>query len=898
MAAGTATIVSASPPPASAQTPPTPVSHPASDVRPFDGTGVGAVSPGAISEFPGAVLPFGMIQWSPDTAPHRVAGSGYDHADHRISGFSLTHLSGTGCAAYGDVPILPTVGPIGSRPVATTESFSHGSERAAPGRYEVTLGPSITTRLTVTTRTGLAHFTFPPTSSANVLFKVASSASGIFGSAVQVVGPDEVEGQVTSGQFCGTGTDYTLHFVARFDRPFTTAGTWTGQGPAPASTSCHGTSCGAYVTFDAEQQRSVTMKVGISFVSTADAAANLAAEDPAWSLTTVERRATARWNAVLGRIRVGGGTASQRHVFYTALYHSLLDPNVVSDVGGQYVGEDGQVHVATDGAQYADFSEWDVYRSEIQLISVLDPGVASQMVQSLVNDADQDGWLPKWAIVAGDASQMSGDSADPIIADAAAFGARDFDTTAALQYMVKGATQNEPNQALEIERQYLGQYLAQHYVDAPSLDLDSIDYSIGGSVTLEYAIDDFAIAQLAASTGDTALADTMMGRAQNWEYEFNPATGWIQARNADGSFPPGPAFTRALFEPGGERGFEEGNAIQYTWSVPQDLAALAALMGGDHDAVTKLDTYFTKLNAGRFAPYDWAGNEPSLGIPWEYDAVGAPWRAQQVVRKILTTQYHEAPVDEPGNDDLGAMSSWAVWAAIGLYPITPGTATLALASPLFPTVVVTLPGGKRLVLHAPGASAGSPYIHRLTVTHPGTPQPVTGCTGVVTSVRRSGVWTDPWLPPAVLTTGATLTYTLSSTPDRSWGSAPTAALPSYTAGALAAVGFTAPSGAVQVHTGEPYTVRLGIQALAPGTTVSWRASTTGPLAVSSSAGRLPAPSVAAKPAGGAGCSSPAPVSESLTVTGSAPGRSTLTVAMRTATGQALPPVVLDVTDVP
>ncbi len=208
----------------------------------------------------------------------------------------------------------------------------------------------------------------------------------------------------------------------------------------------------------------------------------------------------------------------------------------------------------------------------------------------------------------------------------------------------------------------------------------------------------------------------MASRAHNWEYLFDPATGYLGARNGDGSFPSGPAFQTSEFEPGGENGFEEGNAIQYTWSVPQDLGGLAALMGGDADATADLDTFFSQLNASRYLPYDWSGNEPNLGTPWEFDYFGAPSRTQGVVRAIVNTQYADAPVDEPGNDDLGAISSWYVWAAIGLYPVTPGSADLALASPLFPDTVLTLSDGKTLVEHAPAASADTPYVSRLRMS--------------------------------------------------------------------------------------------------------------------------------------------------------------------------------------
>ena len=515
VAAAVAAVVAVPAPPtlAAANRPPvSAVTDPAALVHPMDGTGTGAVTPGTIGEFPGADLPFGMIQWSPDTSPNTVqSGGGYAYADSRINGFSLTHLSGTGCPSFQDVPVLPTVGALGADPETETDAFSHRDEEASPGRYQVSLDPGpVSVALSVTTRTGIARFAFPAGSPANLLFKVAGSVNPVTAASVQVVGRDEVVGQVSSGQFCGTGTNYTLHFVALFDRPFSSAGTWVSAVVSPGSSSCSGPTCGAFVTFDPSAGRDVLMKVGISFVSTADARQNLRAEDPGWSLSSVSTRAREAWNALLGRIAVSGGTPAEQHTFYTALYHSLLFPNVVSDVNGDYPGSDGKVHAASGRDEYADFSEWDVYRSEIQLESLLAPRRVGNMVQSLVDDAEQGGWLPKWAIVGGDEAQMNGDSADPIIADAYAMGARNFDVGTALRYMVKGATQDETGHGLEIERQYLDQYLTQHYVNAASLDLTSIDYSIGGSVTLEYAIDDFAIAQVAEAEHDAPLAAAMM----------------------------------------------------------------------------------------------------------------------------------------------------------------------------------------------------------------------------------------------------------------------------------------------------------------------------------------------------------------------------------------------------
>jgi predicted alpha-1,2-mannosidase len=846
------------------------VSDPVSLVNPFAGTGTGGISPGSIGEFPGADVPFGMMQWSPDTSPDRISGSGYSYTDSHISGFSLTHLSGTGCAAYGDVPVLPTVGTIGNNPLSSTDTFSHSHESASPGRYSVQLGPTgIGVALSVTTRTGLSQITFPETSSANVLFKVAGSANPVNGTEVRMVGDDELTGQVTSGQFCQTGTLYTLYFAAVFNRPFSREGTWNGARVRAGSRQCDSDACGAYVTFDTSSDRTVLLKIGISFVSVAGAEGNLAAEDPGWSLQKVESAATQEWNHILGRIRIGGGTLEEQRTFYTALYHSLLHPNVVSDYDGDYMGDDHRIHYSAR-PQYSNFSEWDIYRSEIELLSVVAPDQTGDMIQSLVNDAQQNGWLPKWAIADGDAIQMNGDSADPIIASAYAFGVRDFDLKAALAAMVKGADENESGHGLEIERQYLTQYLTQHYVDAGSLDLSSINYSIGGSVTLEYAIDDFSIAQFAQAIGDQSVYETMMQRAHNWEYLFNPATGYIQARNSDGSFPAGPAFQSDLFEPGGEEGFEEGNAIQYTWAVPQDLAALASLMGGPAAATAKLETFFDQLNAGRFEPYDWSGNEPSLWSPWEFDYFGAPWQTEDAVRRIVTTQYHDAPVNEPGNDDLGAISSWYVWAALGLYPVTPGTANLALASPLFPQASIELPDGKLLDLSAPGASTGAPYVHSLTVG------------GTASN--------DPWLPASVLSTGATLDFVVSAAPDRTWGAAPGDAPPSFATGGLPAVGFSLPSGAATMAAGREGTIELGLRDVtAGGPKATWTATATGGLTVRPSSGRL-GPGPAGSSGSGAG-----QTLETLVVTGKSPGHDQIAIALRSTTGVALPPVVVNVT---
>jgi len=837
-----------------------------------------------------------MVQFSPDTAPDRqvTTGSGYDYADSAISGFSLTHLSGPGCAIYGDIPILPTSG-MPANPEDAVQPFSHANERASAGNYAVTVGSGdqgIGVQLTATTRSALGAFTFPaspapedaagPSDGDDLLFKVSDSANGSSAARVQVVGTDELTGSVTSGDFCGIPGNYTLYFAARFSRAFVTSGTWL-NGTVSSKQSCTGTAdvaCGAWLNFgrpDRSGRRTVVAKVGISFVSPEGAASNLATEDPGWTFARVSDAATAEWNGLLGRVAVQGGTETAQRTFYTALYHSLLFPSVFSDDDGRYIGFDHRVHTLAKGeVQYANFSEADIYRSEVPLLAMLLPGPTSQMVQSLLNDAAQTkgGFLPRWAIADNDASQWDGDSADPIIADAYAYGARQFSLTDALRAMIHGATVPGSG-GLVIERQNLAQYEAQGWVPELSYDLTSYPYTDGGSETLEYSIDDFSISQLASAAGDRADAAIFSKRGQNWQNLFNPVTGYLSARQADGSFPAGPAFQPAspsLQAQGvAQQGFEEGNAIQYTWAVPQNLAGLIGLMGGDQAALAKLDTFFTQLNATRFAPYDWAGNEPGEWIPFEYDYAGEPWATQSVVRRIMTQLYPLAPAAEPGEDDLGAISSWYVWAALGLYPETPGVADLVMASPLFPRVTITEGNGRTLTIT--GAHAPDPYVQHA--------QLAIGSGG-------SSTWDKPWIPASALSEGGALAVDLGTSPNDAWGSSAWAAPPSFSRGAAPAVPFTIPGGTVTVPAGGAATVQLGVQEGAgtgsPGSvrTVAWHV-----VPSAETAGATISPSSGTLRVVGGRSTTP------IRVTAGSPGISSVTIDMNQG-GDPLPSVTLDI----
>ena len=765
----------------------TPMSaDPASLVNPFIGTSAMAgATDGQIDTFPGADVPFGMVQWSPDTNS-RPAGGGYNYTDGTITGFSLTHMSGPGCARYGDIPILPTTGGI-SGPGGATQTFAHNvQEIASPGYYQVGLGGSeatrILTQLTVTPRTGLGQFTFPYTTQANLLFKVGGSANADSAATATIVGTNEVDGSATSGHFCGSPGTYTVYFAAQFDRSFSGHGTWSGSTVNAGSNSVNNANGGAYVTFDASSDTTVEVRVGISFVSIANAKLNLTNENSGWDLGAVASAAHDSWNALLSRASVSGGTFTQERTYYTALYHAALHPNLFSDVNGQYMGFDNQVHTVSggQGAQYANFSGWDIYHSEIPLLALIAPTETGDMIQSMVNEAAQGGWFDRWAAANDYTGIMSGDPADAIIAEAYAMGVRNFDAEAALTQMKKGATQLptavQYGQGWYVERPQLAPYLAMGFMPNGFVTtghtpvVSPVD--VGASATLEYAIDDFSIAQLsnALHSGDTATYDTYMSRAQNWQNLFNAANGYIGTRDGSGAFMAGDPTTTDIDGTNDQHGYAEGNSAQYTWMIPQNLNALFAAMGGKSAAIARLDAFFSQLNAGRVSPHEWAGNEPNFGSPWLYDYAGQPYKTQNTVRQIVNTLFNTTPAGEPGNDDLGALSSWYVWAALGLYPETPGTPTLALNSPLFPQATITLAGGHQLVINGNGAAANAPYVQSLQVN---------GLTSQDTSISVTDVLSRPG--------ATTLDFTLGTTANTSWGSAVGHAPPSYADGSAPAI---------------------------------------------------------------------------------------------------------------
>ena len=783
------------PAPAQEKAAPEPVDDPTAYIDPLIGTKNGG------NVFPGAVVPYGMLSWSPENtrgdATRTAAAGGYHHDVTRIRGFSLTHMSGTGCAGgSGDIPFFPYAGEVTSSPASDIKDavyasdFAHTDERAEPGHYKAGLASGVSADLTATARTGSGRFTYPAGKPATMLIRTANSEVGSTTSDVRIdPAIRTVSGSVTSGNFCGyldpegRRAYYTLHFTARFDRAFKAVGTWEDGELSPGATEASGGTggfsrggrpvagkgAGGYVEFE-PGTGPVNVKVGISYVSRAGAEANLRAENPpGHSFDAVRAAARRAWRERLDAIRVGGGTEADRTTFYTALYHSLLHPNVISDADGRYRGSDGRVHEVAGGrgAQYGTFSGWDVYRSQVQLLTLLDPRTGSDIAQSLLELARQNGGVwDRWLHGAAGTHVMNGDPSPIALAGIRAFGGTDFDLRGALDSLVRAAT--VPTEAdlspagrpvlSAGQRPSLDKYLAKHYMPSVS------NAWAGAAETLEMSGADFALSQLARAAGEEATADTFARRSQWWQNNFNIAAtatgGYIANRKADGSWVTG-------FTPATHNGFVEGTAAQYTWMVQHDPAGLFAAMGGRDKVVARLDAFFHKDDGG------WAltgsggekselDNEPSVNVPYLYAYAGAPYKTQETVRAAMRQLWSTGPGGIPGNDDLGTMSSWYVFSALGMYPQVPSRAELVLSSPLFPYVAIDRPHGNDIEIHATGAAADAPYVRSLKV---------------------NGRTSDrPWLPSSFVRDGGRLDYTLGAAPDRTWGSDPADAPPSFREG--------------------------------------------------------------------------------------------------------------------
>jgi len=449
--------------------------------------------------------------------------------------------------------------------------------------------------------------------------------------------------------------------------------------------------------------------VGVSFVSQEGAKANLDQEIPGWNFDAVHLKARLMWTTLLERIAVEGGTPDQRKIFATGLYHSFLSPNLFSDRDGKYIGFDNQVHAlagSKQSAQFANFSDWDIYRNTVQFQSLFDPSRESDMMQSLVNDAVQSGWYPRWPAANDVTYVMGGDSPAPVIASSYAFGAHNFDTASALKYMVKASTEPGLGPHNSSERPFLDDYRKLGYVPSEK-DRTS------ASRTLEYATDDFAIAQFAKAVGNPSAYQTLLKQSENWKTLLDPDTRWIRPRRADGVWLPGfdPETSMPRGNGNDQQGFEEGNTYQYTFMIPFDYPALFKAIGGDDQVIPRLDKFFLKLRCWGEPCFNME-NEPDFVTPYAYAFAGQPWKTQEVVTRIAKETFKATPDGIPGNDDLGATSGVYVWNALGFYPAIPGVGGMVLGTPMFAKATLRLTGGRTVIINHRGTGF---YVQKVTI---------------------------------------------------------------------------------------------------------------------------------------------------------------------------------------
>ena len=719
-------------------TPPEDASADATEPPPFDplplvdlfvGTGAMGFNVGALQ--PGATTPFGMVRLSPDTGDEHGAALGVFHAggyryeDPWILGFSYIHLVGTGVADYGNLLVAPAVGSAGDFVTWEAYRFAHdpAREHAEPGYYRVEAAErGVTAELTATPRTGLHRYTFPATEDALLVVDVTHTlGEGIAGdSAVTVdAATGELHGFVHNvGEFSKRYGGFRLYFVIAPSRPPTGVGVFDAQGYRGGETEAGGAHSGAVLRFDARQDPEVVLRVGISFVDEAGARQNLAAEATGRSFDDVRAAAAATWRDALLRVTVEGGTDTRRGLLYTALYHAQLMPTLLTDTDGRYRGLDQEVHTAEGFTYYSDLSMWDTYRTFHPLAALLFPDRQLDFLRSLVAMARDGGGLPRWPLATGYTGSMIGTSADIVIGHSVALGQTDFDVAAA--YDAARVTAMGPAPAGHPGRDRIAEYMTLGWV--PS---DLANGSV--SKTLEYTLDDYCLARVADHLGRTEDRALLDARSGNWKALYDPVTGFLAPRRADGTFEP---YTP---EELGDH-YTEGTAWHYLFMVPHDVPGLVTVLGGPEAFTDRLSSLMSK---GRDAfqmlipnSYYWHGNEPIIASPWLFGFAGRPELSRGWVQWVADSAYQLEPGGLAGNDDGGTLSSWWIFAAAGFYPL-PCTGEYVLGAPLFDRVHLALPGGALEVRLDPDPAA-PPRLN-------------------------DAAWTAPTVPHSALLGGATLT---------------------------------------------------------------------------------------------------------------------------------------------
>lgn len=654
--------------------------------------------------YPGAQVPFGMVQLSPDNGlPGWDRISGYYYPDSTIAGFSHTHLSGTGAGDLYDISFMPVTNPYktGAEPLGIYSSFSHNDESASAGYYRVLLKDyNINVELTATERCGIQRYTFPEAESSIFLnLKKAMNWDFTADSHIEVVDSCTIRGYRHSW---GWSPKQYIYFQTRFSRPFdafqldTTAITTKDKGRI-------GTAAVARFDFKTKQNEEILVTTALSGTSMEAAARNLEAEAPKDDFDFYMKQAQENWTKELAKIEVTSDDADKKTIFYTAMYHAMLAPTIYSDVDGSYFGPDGQVHQAEGWTNYSTFSLWDTYRASHPLFTYLQPERVSDMIQCFLHFYEQNGALPLWNLYGWETDMMIGYHAVPVIVDAYLKGIGDFDPVKALEACVTTANRDDYRS--------IGFYKEKGYVAS-----DHENWSM--SKTMEYAYDDYCIARMAEAMGEKEIADEFYRRSQNYRNVFNPETSFMQPRDSKGNFIPN-------YDP--EAYIEdicESNGWQYYWSVAHDIDGLIELTGGETRFAERLDSMFTYETAdksklpifstGMIGQYA-HGNEPGHHVIYLYNRVKQPWKTQQYAAQVMHTLYKNTPDGICGNEDCGQMSSWYVFSAMGFYPVDPISGQYEIGSPIFPEVKMYLANGKTFVVRAENVSDENIYIQSVTV---------------------------------------------------------------------------------------------------------------------------------------------------------------------------------------
>lgn len=665
-------------------------------VNPFIGTG------GHGHTYPGATLPFGMVQLSPDT---RLTGwdgcSGYHYDDSVIYGFSHTHLSGTGVSDYGDILFMPTIGdPLlnnGSKKGTSNgyaSTFSHMDESASPGFYKVLLKDyNIQVELTATKRAGYHKYTFPESNQSNIIIDLAHRDQ-VLESELSIVSENEITGMRRSRTWAN---DQHIYFAAKFSKPFKNTGIALNDDLNPGLKNVKGTNIKAFVSFETKTNEEVYVKVGISAVSVENARENLNAEIPFWEFENIKAEANSMWNAELNRIIVDGASTDQKIIFYTALYHSMLAPNLYSDINGEYRGRDLKVHKMDKNSDYYTvFSLWDTYRATHPLYTIIQQERTNDFIQTFLKQYEQDSLLPVWELASNETDCMIGYHSVSVIADAYIKGIRDYDKDKALEAIKASAMHDQYG---------LKFYKEKGYVPA-SEESESV------SKTLEYAYDDWCIAQFAKELGQEQDYKIYTERAQYYKNVFDKSTGFMRAKINESFFSP--------FDPAEVNfNYTEANAWQYSFYVPQDITGFVNLYGGKEELANMLDSMFATSSVttgreqaditglvGQYAH----GNEPSHHMAYLYNYLNQPWKTQEYVNQIMDEMYTNSPDGLIGNEDCGQMSAWYVFSAAGFYPVLPGSNNYVIGTPAFKTTTFQLENGKTFTVTANNLSEKNIYI--------------------------------------------------------------------------------------------------------------------------------------------------------------------------------------------